>query len=80
MKGSASLKLPISPLVGEMPGRAEGALRIAASQDQGSSPHECGERWLGEAETERGAPYEALSVRFAATSPRLWRGEEPKHR
>ncbi|CAH2403204.1 hypothetical protein MES4922_300288 [Mesorhizobium ventifaucium] len=39
----------------------------------GSSPHECGERWLGEAETERGtALYEGpLSGRFAATSPPL---------
>ncbi|CAH2408690.1 hypothetical protein MES5069_70308 [Mesorhizobium escarrei] len=42
--------------------------------------HECGERWLGEAETERGtALYEGpLSGRFAATSPRFAVGEEPK--
>ncbi|SIT59177.1 hypothetical protein BQ8794_70107 [Mesorhizobium prunaredense] len=44
------------------------------------APTKVGERWLGEAETERGtAPYESpLSGRFAATSPPLRRGEEPR--
>lgn len=55
--------------------------RIAASVPLGFlAPTKVGERWRGEAETEREtAPYESpLSGHFAATSPPLRGGEEPK--
>ncbi|CDX38560.1 hypothetical protein MPLA_230051 [Mesorhizobium sp. ORS 3359] len=56
-----------------------GAKERRRHQDKVPRPHEMGERWLGEAETERGSALRRpLSVRFADTSPRLWRGEEPK--